>query len=192
MPDHIPSLHVPTYMHVLRDPIKNLLNYMDKLHMITPLCGVHGDEKLMKLAEKVTTIIHDIYITDSERLGYQVDQDSFSLRGQHTLGTKRASTALKQKFKNLIRRHGRILHNEHKLFDDIIREVVQPKFSAFWFETSERLFENGPLVIQMPTVIIGHAMGNRVLELEPEHEQQFQLEIDDAVLEPIITEPVIN
>ena len=156
--------------------------------MITPLCGLHGDGKLMKLAEKVTSIIHDIYITDSDHLGYQVDQDAFSLRGQNTLSTKREVTAKTKRLKNLIRKHGSILQNEHKLFDDIIREIVQPQFSAFWFETADRLFEDGPLLIQMPTILIGHVVTRSGFDLQPEHEKEFHLKIDDALLEPIKTD----
>ena len=102
--------------------------------------------------------------------------------------TKRKVTAKTKRLKNLIRKHGSILQNEHKLFDDIIREIVQPQFSAFWFETADRLFEDGPIMIQMPTILIGHAVTRSGFDLQPEHEKEFHLKIDDALLEPIKTD----
>ena len=187
LPSAIAALHVPTYMQVLRDPIQNLLNYIEKQHMITPLCSLHGDGNLMSLAQKVTNILHEVYITDSEKVGYHVDNEAFTFNGEKTLKTEKAVREMRNKLNALARRHGGILQHEHKLFDDILREVVQPQFQAFWFETPERFFERGPRVIEMPTVLIGRAFNRGVFDLEPEHEEEFKLRIDDAVLEPIDT-----
>ena len=155
--------------------------------MITPLCGLHGDGNLMMLAEKVTAILHDVYITDSDKLGYHVDNEAFSFNGDKTLKTEKMVREMRNKLTALTRKHGGILQHEHKLFDDILKEIVQPQFQAFWFETPERFFEHGPRVIEMPTVLIGHAFSQRGFDLEPEHEEQFKLRIDDAILEPIDT-----
>ena len=186
----MPSLHVPMYMHVLKDPIQELLCYLDRSHNNALIETLHDDPAFMKLAEKVTRIFHEIYPTEGDDLGYFVDRDSFSFRRQNDLTTRRQVEETKRSLTSMLRKSGSQLQYECRQFDNIVREIVCPPFEATWFETPDRYFENGPLMMKMPTVLIKHAHAQKGFTLEAEHEEMFQLKIDLNMIDTF--EPVVD
>ena len=158
---------------------------MDKFHNVAPICTLHGDEEFMGLAVKVTTILHDIYPTDAKELGYYVDNDTFSFRGQNSEKTRSLINKTKELFRGLMRKAGNKLRHEFSLFDNLVRDVIRPEFEAPWFDMPERKFENGPLLVHMPTMIIGNVLNRTEFELEAEHEEAMDLKIDLSKLEPL-------
>ena len=181
MPSNIPALHCPVYMQALLDPVKTLLEAVNELPMTTSLCEIHSNENLMLKAEKVTSIIHEIYPTESERPGYYVDNDQFSFEGTNTTETQKQLKAQKGKILQVARVAGFELQYEHNLYDAKIKHVVEPNFNANWFEISSRFYENGPPLIHMPTDIIHSVRSNKVLQLDYSLEQadEYQLQLDD-------------
>ena len=180
---NIPALHCPVYMQALVDPVRSLLNYINELPMTTPLCDIHADEMLMLKAEKVTAIIHETYPTESDRLGYYVDNDQFSFEGTNTMHTQKILKEQKKQILAVARIAGMELQYEHNLYDTKIKQNVEPNFTADWFEVATRFYESGPPVIHMPTDIIQTVAANRVLDLvspDPEaQENAYQLRFED-------------
>ena len=190
MTQKLPSLHVPMYMHVLRDPIANLLGYLDRIHNNALISTLHEDKEFMTRAEKITRIFHEIYPTEDDQLGFYVDNDSFSFRRQNLLSTQTQVDDTKSSLQRLLKKSGSQLQYEFRLFDNILKEIVCPPFEATWFETPDRYFENGPLLLQMPTVLIQHAHTQKGFALEAEHEEVFQLKIDMNMIDTF--EPVVD
>ena len=182
MPTKIPSLHCPVYMQVLLDPTMNLLACVNELPMTTTLCELHSNENLMLKAQKLTSIIHEIYPTESDRPGYYVDNDNFSFEGTSTLATQKIIKEQKKKILAVARHAGIELQYEHNLYDAKIKQNVEPNFTADWFEISSKFYEHGPPLIHMPIDIIQTVTANRLLELDvdPETtEETFKLRFDD-------------
>lgn len=179
MPQNIPALHCPVYMQVLADPAKDLLSYISDLPMTTQLCNIHADKTLMSKAVKVTTVIHEVYPTESDQLGYYVDNDHFSFEGTSTIRTQSLLKEQKKKILSVARVAGMELQYEHNLYDAKIQQRIDPPFSANWFETPARFYEAGPPLLHMPLDIIQIVEGNRTLALEEKHEKHYQLTIAD-------------
>ena len=170
------------YMVVLRDPVNKLLNYVSNQPVTTPLCGMHSDGELMLLAKRITTIIHEMYPTESDQVGMYCDSEHFSFEGKNTLTTQKYLKETKEKIKAVLRKAGADLHYEHRHYDDMIRNAVDLPFSANWFEVSEKFYEDGPPMIHMPVHIMGHVLNSSTVELEPEHEEVFSLRIEDQFM----------
>ena len=182
LPEYMPALHVPMYMVLLKDPVQKLLNYINQQPVTLPLCGVHGDETLMSLGAKVTRILHEVYPTESETLGMFVDNGKFSF-DTNTLGKKKEAKIAKNRLRSLARVTGFDLHYEHNSFDAMVKQAVDKPFQADWFETPQRDYELGPLLIHMPTTIMSHVIANKTFVLEKEHEKIFGLNIDRAIMD---------
>ena len=181
MPGNIPALHCPIYMQALLDPTIALLEHIADLPMTSSLCEIHSDEILMLKAEKVTSIIHEVYPTESDRLGYYVDNDQFSFEGTNTTKTQKQLKEQKGKILQVARVAGFDLQYEHNLYDAKIKHVVEPNFNANWFQIAARFYEHGPPLIHMPTDIIHSVRSNKVLQLDYslEQEKEYQLQLDD-------------
>ena len=181
MPGNIPALHCPIYMQALLDPTMSLLDCINELPMTTSLCEMHSNETLMLKAEKVTSIIHEIYPTESDRLGYYVDNDQFSFEGTNTTKTQKLLKNQKGKILQVARVAGFDLQYEHNLYDAKIKHTVEPNFTANWFEIASKYYEHGPPLIHMPTDIIHSVRSNKTLQLDYsiEQEQSYQLQLED-------------
>ena len=179
MPTSIPSLHCPVYMQVLLDPSKALLDYINDLPMSTSLCEIHANEILMLKAEKVTTIIHEVYPTESEHLGFYCDNDTFSFEGTTTVHCQTLLKKQQKKIKAVARIAGMELQYEHNLYDTRIKQNVEPNFSADWFEIPTSFYQDGPPLVHMPVDVIHSVRGSRQIELRKEHENEYQLTLDD-------------
>ena len=178
------ALHVPMFMIILKDPVKELLNYISKQPATLPLCGIHSDGKLMSLGEKVTRILHDVYPTESDTLGMFVDNGKFSFKTD-TLGKQKIAKVAKNKLIGLARTTGFALHYEHNSYDAMVKQCVDKPFQASWFEIGQKYYETGPLLVHMPTAFMGHVLANKVFQLEKEHEKIFGLKVDNALMELI-------
>ena len=179
MPSKIPSLHCPVYMQALLDPAISLLEQVNELPMTTSLCEIHSNEILMLKAKKVTSIIHEVYPTESEHLGYFCDNDTFSFEGNTTVHCQTLLKERKRKIVAVARMAGIDLQYEHNLYDAKIRQNVEPAFKADWFEVPTNFYQNGPPMIHMPVEVIRIVRGNKQLELGKDHETDFQLKLDD-------------
>ena len=166
-------------MQVMRDPVRQFLSYLSQIPMTAPLCMIHSDEQFVKHAEKVTKIIHEIYPTESENLGYYVDNDNFSLEGKNALDTVKQLKESREKLTAVARRAGFDLQYEHKSYDNMMKDIVDLPFSANWIDTPVKFYEHGPSLIFMPTEIMGHVLAQTTFRLEPEHEELFQLKIEE-------------
>ena len=172
-------LHCPVYMQVLLDPARDLLDYVTELPMTTPLCEIHANETLMTKAKKVTTVIHEVYLTESEHLGYFCDNDTFSFEGTTTVHCQTLLKKQKKKILKVARVAGMELQYEHNCYDAQIRQTVEPSFTADWFEVQTSFYQNGPPLIHMPVDIIQTVKGKRTLELEKNDETEYHLKLDD-------------
>ena len=165
------------YMHMMKDPVNELLCWVSEMHATMPLCAMHSNEEFMTLAVKVTKIIHEIYPTEDDNLGYYVDNDHFSFEGKSTLTTHRRVKETHEKIVKNARKAGEFLQNEHRIYDCLIRESVEQPFSATWFEASKKLYECGPCIINMPADLIGAVLAKTMFTLDDEHETLFDLKI---------------
>lgn len=179
MPSNIPTLHCPVYMQVLLDPAKNLLECVNELPMTTSLCEIHANENLMLKAKKVTSIIHEVYPTESEHLGFYCDNDTFSFEGTTTTYCQTLLKRQKKRLESVARVAGMDLQYEHNLYDAKIRQSVESSFTADWFEVATSFYVHGPPMIHMPVDMIHLVRSKKTLELEKDHESEYRLKLDD-------------